>query len=54
MSRIGSKPIPIPDGIKVDIQGSRIAVSGPKGNLEREVRPEVSFKAVSSNIFASA
>ena len=44
MSRIGNKPIPIPDGIKVDIQGSNVAVSGPKGNLEREIRPEVSIK----------
>lgn len=44
MSRIGNKPIPIPDGVKVDIQGARVAVSGPKGNLAREIRPEVSLK----------
>lgn len=44
MSRIGNKPIPIPDGVKVDIQGARVTVSGPKGNLEREIRPEVSLK----------
>lgn len=50
MSRIGSKPIPIPDGIKVDIQGARVVVSGPKGNLEREVRPEISFKQEAGNL----
>lgn len=50
MSRIGNKPIPIPDGIKVDIQGARVVVSGPKGNLEREVRPEVSFKQEAGNL----
>lgn len=44
MSRIGNKPIPVPSGIKVDIQGSTVAVSGPKGKLEREIRPEVSIK----------
>ena len=50
MSRIGNKPIPIPDGIKVDIQGSNVAVSGPKGNLEREIRPEVSIKQEDGNL----
>lgn len=50
MSRIGNKPIPIPDGVKVDIQGARVAVSGPKGNLEREIRPEVSLKEEGGNL----
>ncbi len=50
MSRIGKKPIPIPDGVKVDIQGARVAVSGPKGNLEREIRPEVSLKEEDGNL----
>ena len=50
MSRIGNKPIPIPDGIKVDIQGSRVAVTGPKGNLEREIRPEISLKEEDGNL----
>ena len=43
MSRIGNKPIPVPSGIKVDIQGSKVVVSGPKGKLEREIRPEVTI-----------
>ena len=50
MSRIGNKPIPIPDGVKVDIQGARVTVSGPKGNLEREIRPEVSLKEEDGNL----
>lgn len=41
MSRIGKNPIPVPDGVKVEIQGSRISVAGPKGELTRELRPEV-------------
>ena len=44
MSRIGNKPIPVPNGVKVNIQGSRVTVTGPKGKLEREIRPEVSIK----------
>ncbi len=33
MSRIGNKPIPIPGGVKVDIAGEQVSVSGPKGKL---------------------
>jgi large subunit ribosomal protein L6 len=44
MSRIGNKPIPIPSGVKIDIQGSKVVVTGPKGKLEREIRPEISIK----------
>lgn len=41
MSRIGKKPIEIPKGVKVAINGSTIAIEGPKGKLELEHRPEV-------------
>ena len=34
MSRIGKKPIAIPQGVTVRIEGSRVAVEGPKGRLE--------------------
>jgi large subunit ribosomal protein L6 len=33
MSRIGKKPIPLPAGVKVGIQGSTVEVAGPKGSL---------------------
>jgi large subunit ribosomal protein L6 len=33
MSRIGKKPIPVPAGVKVDLSGRQVKVSGPKGNL---------------------
>ncbi len=35
MSRIGKKPIDIPDGVKVKLEGTRVSVEGPKGNLSR-------------------
>ena len=50
MSRIGNKPIPVPSGVKVDIQGQRVVVTGPKGKLEREIRPEVSVKTEDGNL----
>lgn len=41
MSRIGNKPITIPAGVKVDIQGQTIHVEGPAGKLSWTFRPEV-------------
>ena len=37
MSRIGKKPIAIPKGVKVSIEGSLVKVQGPKGALETRV-----------------
>jgi large subunit ribosomal protein L6 len=34
MSRIGKKPIPLPKGVAVEIEGNAVAVQGPKGKLE--------------------
>jgi len=39
MSRIGKKPVPVPAGVSVTIDGSRVAVKGPRGELTR-VFPE--------------
>lgn len=33
MSRVGKQPVPIPDGVQVTIEGSRVVVKGPKGEL---------------------
>ena len=35
MSRIGRKPIPVPSGVTVTLDGNRVRVKGPKGELER-------------------
>ena len=37
MSRIGRAPIPVPDGVTVDISGQKVSVKGPKGELEHVV-----------------
>lgn len=44
MSRIGKKPVPILDGVKVSIDGRKVTVEGPKGKLEWEHRPEISVR----------
>jgi large subunit ribosomal protein L6 len=41
MSRIGKKPVAIPDGVKVSVADRTVAVEGPKGKLEWQHRPEV-------------
>ena len=41
MSRIGRKPIPVPAGVTITIDGSNVKVKGPKGELERRIRPEI-------------
>ena len=35
MSRIGKKPVPLPKNVTASVQGHRITVKGPKGELER-------------------
>lgn len=37
MSRIGKRPITIPDKVTVDIKDSHVSVKGPKGTLDREL-----------------
>lgn len=44
MSRIGKKPIPVPSNVEISIDGSNIRVKGPKGELARQIRPEISLK----------
>jgi len=41
MSRIGNKPIPVPAGVTVSIEGSAVKVKGPKGELSREIHRDI-------------
>jgi len=41
MSRIGKKPITIPEGVKVEIKDHHVRVQGPKGVLEKEFHPSI-------------
>ena len=44
MSRIGNKPIEVPEGVEVKIDGHKITVKGPKGTLEREIHKNISLE----------
>ena len=41
MSRIGKKPIQVPDGVTVEISPGRVSVKGPKGELSQDVSPDM-------------
>jgi large subunit ribosomal protein L6 len=44
MSRIGKKPIVIPNGVKVNINGQEVVVEGPKGKLSMTVSDVVTLE----------
>lgn len=50
MSRIGKRPIEIPSGVDVKIDGSRVNVKGPKGELSRQVSEFVNIKVDGSEV----
>ncbi|WP_144557437.1 50S ribosomal protein L6 [Shouchella miscanthi] len=41
MSRVGLKPITIPEGVTVSLDGNLCTVKGPKGELSRELHPAI-------------
>ncbi|WP_067621096.1 50S ribosomal protein L6 [Alicyclobacillus acidiphilus] len=41
MSRTGRKPIPVPSGVEVNLTGNHLLVKGPKGQLERQLHPDM-------------
>ena len=44
MSRIGRKPINVPDGVEVDVAPGRVKVKGPKGELEQTISADMSLE----------
>lgn len=45
MSRIGRLPIPLPEGVKVAVEGGAIRVEGPKGKLRTDLPRGIAVKA---------
>ena len=44
MSRTGKKPIPIPSGVSVEIKENQVTVTGPKGELKRNIHPSITVE----------
>ncbi|MDE5929258.1 MAG: 50S ribosomal protein L6, partial [Muribaculaceae bacterium] len=41
MSRIGKAPIALPAGVRVKVDGHKVTVKGPKGELSQTINPEL-------------
>lgn len=50
MSRIGKKPVEIPKGVTVNLQGQLIQVKGPKGELQRTLHPSIKAEVVNNEV----
>jgi large subunit ribosomal protein L6 len=53
MSRIGLLPIPVPQGVKVNIKGNEVIVEGSKGKLSRSFHPDISITLKDGNIIVA-
>ncbi len=54
MSRIGKKPIPLPQGVKVTVEPPVIKITGPKGNLEQHIDRAVGLSVEKDKIVVQA
>jgi large subunit ribosomal protein L6 len=50
MSRVGKKPVPIPGEVSVKIEGSRITVTGPKGELSQMIHPSMTVELAGNEL----
>ena len=53
MSRIGRKPINIPAGVEVTVNGSEVTVKGPKGTLDQTFNPKMAIAVEGSEILVT-
>lgn len=53
MSRIGKKPIEIPEGVKAEIQGQDLKISGPKGELKITIHKDIKAEISDASILVS-
>ena len=53
VSRIGNKPVVIPDGVEVEVKPDQVSVSGPRGNLSTAVSPEMKVEVTDRTLTVS-
>lgn len=53
MSRIGKRPIDIPEGVNVDISNALVKVKGPKGELSQYINPDISVENKDGQVIVS-
>jgi len=50
VSRIGKKPVPVPAGVSVDLQGDQISAKGPQGELSRTLPPGITASLLEGQV----
>src|SRR5713101_6761271 len=50
MSRIGKKPVVIPQGVKVQVENGLVRAEGPKGKLAQAIPPELSARVENNTV----
>ena len=50
MSRVGKKPVVIPDGVKITQEGNFLKIKGPKGELEQQIHPNIGIEIVENKV----
>lgn len=53
MSRIGKKPVVIPEGVTVTVNGNTLKVKGPKGELSTEFHPNIKVEVNNGEVLVS-
>ena len=53
MSRVGKMPIDVPSGVKVEIKGQDVKITGPKGSLSRTIHPEITLTLEGSQVLVT-
>jgi len=53
MSRIGRKPVPVPDAVSVEIGSGDVAVKGPKGELRQSFSADMTVKQEDGAVIVS-
>lgn len=50
MSRIGRKPVAVPQGVQIEVDGRLVKVKGPKGELTQEVHPDMKINITDNQL----
>ena len=53
MSRLGKKPVPIPEKVKVSVEGAKITAAGPLGSLTREFPDGISAQVKEKEVLVA-
>lgn len=51
MSRIGKQPIPIPNGVDIQVDGNTVRVKGPKGELTHQLPDEIQLERENGTLY---